>query len=459
MSLTFLLEHEHFPFFPENRKEFCYAQKETVLLATWSYPVGFTRGPAGFPAPLTDEEKYLFIDPLRGIKVPRVDHYFRLPSGEEAATYRGRALSSQSDLLLRIGTTAHDYAQVFVLFSGGNDSALAAMFAMRFFRKNPYLGPSAKILHLDTGTGVAETQQYVREMSAEHGYPLEIYKTDADYDDLVCQYGFPGPGAHRAIFGMLKKRPLRRALADHTYSEKKRIAAWLEILTLYCALVGIKDAPTFFRDYDLTEKEELELYLGVLSNYPGTFAQQLFLLECLKREEAFFQHEQAKKVLLITGVRERESRRRMGIMKPLSQEGQMVWLAPFFDWDGADVLDYMERAGIKTSPVASLPHRSGECNCGCFAVKGELGELLFWFPERGKHILELQDRVWKAGFHWTWEDRPPEEYLQAEKGQQYLPDFEDEREEAPAYLCSSCEFYHEQQQSHPHPPQRDQPAA
>ena len=84
--------------------------------------------------PLTDKEKYVYMDAARGIKVPRVDHYFRLPPGEEAAAYRGRALRSQSDLLLRVGATAHDYAQVFALFSGGNDSALAAMFAMRFFR-------------------------------------------------------------------------------------------------------------------------------------------------------------------------------------------------------------------------------------------------------------------------------------------------------------------------------------
>jgi 3'-phosphoadenosine 5'-phosphosulfate sulfotransferase (PAPS reductase)/FAD synthetase len=416
----------------------------------------FLEAPQDLHRPLTDAEKYLYVDQGRGIKIPRAQHYFRLPSAdlppdcqltsEEVAALRGRALRSQSDLLLHVGTTEHEYTQAFVLFSGGNDSALAAMFTMRFFQKNSYLGP-AKILHLDTGTGVAEAQQYVRELAAEQGYPLEVYKTDASYDKLVCQYGFPGPAAHRAMFGMLKKRPLRAAIADHTYSEKKRVAVWLEILHLYCDLVGLRAKDQLLRDYELREKEVLGLYMNVISHFPGTFAQQLFLLECLKQEETFFQQESSQKVLLVTGVRERESRRRMGIMKPLSEEGRMTWLAPFFDWDAEDVRNWMESAGIRTSPVYPFLHRSGECNCGSFAVKGELGELLLWYPECGNHIVELQEQVWKAGFHWGWEDRPPQDYLLHRKGQQYLPEFERGEEDVPNYLCSSCEFYHEQRQS------------
>ncbi len=161
-----------------------------------------------------------------------------------------RALRSQSALLLQTGATEHRYAQKFVLFSGGNDSALATAFAMRFFARNPDLGP-AKVLHLDTRTGVAEAQQYVRELAAEYGYPLEVYKTDADYDELVCKYGFPGAKSHGQMFGLLKRRPLRAAIADHMYSEKKRVAAWLEILHLYCDLVGLKARDQLLRDYDL----------------------------------------------------------------------------------------------------------------------------------------------------------------------------------------------------------------
>lgn len=83
----------------------------------------------------------------------------------------------------------------------------------------------------------------------------------------------------------------------------------------------------------------------------------------------------------------------MGIMKPLSMEGQMVWLAPFFDWDASDVFDYMESARIPTSPVYPFLHRSGECNCGAFAVEGELALLRMFFPKRGNHIMALQERV------------------------------------------------------------------
>lgn len=84
----------------------------------------------------TEEEKYLFVDPARGIKIPRVEYYYRPSEFVDPAQYRGRALRSQSEVLLLTGMTAFHYALAFVLYSGGNDSSMATHFAARFLGKN-----------------------------------------------------------------------------------------------------------------------------------------------------------------------------------------------------------------------------------------------------------------------------------------------------------------------------------
>jgi 3'-phosphoadenosine 5'-phosphosulfate sulfotransferase (PAPS reductase)/FAD synthetase len=396
----------------------------------------------------TEEEKYFFVDPARGIKIPRVEYYYRPSEFVDPAQYRGRALRSQSEVLLLTGMTAFHYALAFVLYSGGNDSSMATHFAARFLGKNaaslPMSGEELPywVLHLDTGTGIPENFAHVQSTAQQYGYPLEVYRTDARYEDLVQSYGFPGPGAHGFMYALLKKRPLRQAIAEHTYSEKARIAWFIETLKAYCRLLGVKEAAieAFIRDRELQEKEVLTLYQNILANYPGTFFQQLLLLEIFKRENEFFRQEQEKKILLITGVRSRESRRRMGIMKPFAQEGRLIWLAPFLDWDGNDVLDYLERVGMRINPVEPKLHRSGDCNCGSFAVPGEREELFFWVPEMKQRIEALEELAHAAGYQWRWgSGGPPPEYRQHKKGQQYIPGMEPE-EPGKSYMCASCEI-------------------
>jgi 3'-phosphoadenosine 5'-phosphosulfate sulfotransferase (PAPS reductase)/FAD synthetase len=425
-----------------------------------------TDGSVICPALPSEGEQYLFVDPTRGILIPRVEYYYRPSAFVDPTQYRGRALRSQSAALLLAGMTAFHYALAFVLYSGGNDSSMATHFAARFLGKNaaslPMSGEELPywVLHLDTGTGIPENIAHVQSTARQYGYPLEVYRTDARYEDLVQAYGFPGPGAHGLMYALLKKRPLRLAIAEHTYSERARIAWFIETLKAYCRLLGVKEAgiDAFIRDRDLQEKEVLTLYQNILANYPGNFFQQLLLLEIFKRENEFFRQEQEKKILLITGVRSRESRRRMGIMKPFAHEGRLVWLAPFLDWDGNNVLDYLEGVGMRINPVEPKLHRSGDCNCGSFASPGEREDLIFWFPEMGVRIEALEERARAAGFPWCWGEGPPEGYRLHHKGQQYLPGLEPE-EAGKAYMCSTCEIRRQLLERQPRQNRRDVPGA
>lgn len=93
--------------------------------------------------------------------------------------------------------------EIFVGFSGGTDSLLAADITMKYF-------PEARIFHANTGIGLTKTREYVRETCQRRDWNLvEIRaKEDCgqDYEQMVMEYGFPGPAKHQTMYIRLKER-------------------------------------------------------------------------------------------------------------------------------------------------------------------------------------------------------------------------------------------------------------
>lgn len=143
-----------------------------------------------------------------------------------------------------------------------------------------------------------------------------------------------------------------------------------------------------------------------------------------------YKQHRADRIMLISGVRQQESLRRMRHLKPLQQEGAKLWVAPFWKLSKLEVNEYLGSRRLARSPVVDLIHKSGECLCGAFAKKGELKELSLWFPDTAAYIQELEQRVMRAGFPWGWEERPAKQYLLEQQGQGRLF----------APLCASCEL-------------------
>lgn len=94
-----------------------------------------------------------------------------------------------------------------VLFSGGNDSTvLTHLFRNRLDH----------VVHVNTGIGIKQTNQYVRDTCAGWGLDL-IEKSPppgCTYEELVLHYGFPGPGKHSMMYRLLKERALREVRRD-----------------------------------------------------------------------------------------------------------------------------------------------------------------------------------------------------------------------------------------------------
>lgn len=92
----------------------------------------------------------------------------------------------------------HNPAAVLALFSGGSDSSVMLHVIRDLVDA---------VLFLDTGTGIPQTREFVRATCAEYGLKLiEQAPPDKTYEEIVLEYGFPGPAAHLETYVWLKER-------------------------------------------------------------------------------------------------------------------------------------------------------------------------------------------------------------------------------------------------------------
>lgn len=93
----------------------------------------------------------------------------------------------------------------FALFSGGDGSLAATHWAMNNV-------PGCQVAHINTGIGIPRTSEYVRETCAREGWPLTEIRAKEDcgqdYDEIVIEHGFPGPGSHSLMYRRLKERAI-----------------------------------------------------------------------------------------------------------------------------------------------------------------------------------------------------------------------------------------------------------
>lgn len=90
---------------------------------------------------------------------------------------------------------------IYALLSGGHDSITATHLASR----HPNF---CGVIHIDTGTGVPETEEYVKNVCSFYGWQLLIQKPFLPYESYLLKYGFPGPPLHNFFYQRLKERPL-----------------------------------------------------------------------------------------------------------------------------------------------------------------------------------------------------------------------------------------------------------
>lgn len=118
--------------------------------------------------------------------------------------------------------------RAFALFSGGHDSLCAAHVAAAVLADTPLWGGC---VHINTGIGVEETRQFVRDTCLRQGWPLREMHPPVSYEELVLRWGFPGPAGHTLVYNRLKERCLRRLVREARANHAGGRREWVLLVT------------------------------------------------------------------------------------------------------------------------------------------------------------------------------------------------------------------------------------
>jgi 3'-phosphoadenosine 5'-phosphosulfate sulfotransferase (PAPS reductase)/FAD synthetase len=133
-----------------------------------------------------------------------------------AGDWPGRVAAAHAVIDEAIATEKHPVTHLFALFSGGHDS----LTSVHVTASHPAF---TGVVHINTGIGVEETREFVRETCTREGWPLLEYHPPVPYRDIVVEHGFPGPAGHLHMYRRLKERSIRLLIKDHKVKRFDRI--------------------------------------------------------------------------------------------------------------------------------------------------------------------------------------------------------------------------------------------
>lgn len=105
---------------------------------------------------------------------------------------------------------------VYALFSGGYDSLCCTHVTAQ-------LPQFQGVVHINTGIGIEETRQFVRDTCKAYGWPLLEYRSPISYEETILKEGFPGPACHRYMYVKLKERALDQFIREHKMHRSDRV--------------------------------------------------------------------------------------------------------------------------------------------------------------------------------------------------------------------------------------------
>jgi 3'-phosphoadenosine 5'-phosphosulfate sulfotransferase (PAPS reductase)/FAD synthetase len=108
----------------------------------------------------------------------------------------------------------HQPVAIYLMFSGGHDSLTATHVGATWAQER---GHPFEVCHINTGIGIEQTRQFVRQTCWEQGWNLRELRADRkeqEYEWIVTHTGFPGPGGHSYMYRRLKERKVERLVRE-----------------------------------------------------------------------------------------------------------------------------------------------------------------------------------------------------------------------------------------------------
>ena len=169
-----------------------------------------------------------------------------------------------------------------------------------------------------------------------------------------------------------------------------------EFARTFCQERGLR-----FEELRATDRfEDIVLEHG----FPGPAMHRITYVRLKERPlDAFIRAQKRHRrdrIVLFTGVRAEESKRRMGTTRDVNRDGATVWAAPLIDFSNADMGRYRQEHSVEMSPMARAIHLSAECLCGAMASPNEAEELQLievFVPDVARRIHAVQIELRKRG--------------------------------------------------------------
>lgn len=120
------------------------------------------------------------------------------PEDELVSEAHGIVLAAQEE---------HKPTETFILYSGGNDSAVVLDVCTPF---------ADAVVFINTGIAIPDAVEHARATAGRTGLPVIELEPPESYESLVLGRwdGLPGPGAHRYTYQRLKERAIEGLLRD-----------------------------------------------------------------------------------------------------------------------------------------------------------------------------------------------------------------------------------------------------
>jgi len=238
-----------------------------------------------------------------------------------------------------------------VMLSGGDDSLTVLALAN-------YLDiPIDYIIHGNTGTGLPEATEFVRDLAKKQKGEYLEGNAKSDYEKYVTRKGFFGQGkrAHSYAYHILKANQFRSLISSNIRKRKRGRNVLL--------LNGVR----------IDESENRA------DNYANTI----------------YRNDPAAK--------------------------SNIWTNLIHYWTKKNCLEFLEAEGVERSPVSICLGRSGECMCGTMQSMADRTAAAKFNPDWGKWLDKLERHVvLDKKFPWRWGSTIPKTWNLEKHGQTSL---------------------------------------